>query len=88
MASTCATCRNELPPPAETGRPRTYCGESCKRAAGYEITRINRLLEKLETRLSNSRISTSQYGLSAKDIPVIETELNLQRKRLLALLAE
>ena len=49
---TCATCGGTLPASADTGRPRTYCGEPCKRAAGYEITRINRRLEKLENNLN------------------------------------
>lgn len=86
--NTCATCGNSLPPPADTGRPRRYCGEGCKRAAGYEITRINRLLEKLETRLSNSRIFVEQYGTPGRDIPAIENEIALVRSRLLLLLAE
>ena len=88
MTDTCPSCGKELPPPAETGRPRVYCGEPCKRMAGYELTRLNRHLEKLETRLSNSRIFNKQWGTPGNDIPLIEAELSLARNRLLELLAE
>ena len=86
--NTCAFCGDELPPPAETGRPRTFCGETCKRAAAYEITRINRRLEKLEDNLSSQRVFCEQWGSPKSVITIIENELTLTRKRLLELLAE
>jgi hypothetical protein len=100
-ASTCKHCANcgvKLPPPAKTGRPRTFCGEPCKRAAGYEITRINRRLEKLEQQLVDERITTTHsdcaqytdvYGrLPAQRIDAYEQEIKLTRDRLLGLLAD
>ena len=94
----CAHCGNKLPAPASTGRPRTFCGEACKRAAAYEITRLNRLLERLEGQLADERVTTTHsdcaqysdvYGrLPAQRIDAIEAEINRTRGRLLALLAD
>ena len=94
----CANCGNKLSAPARIGRPRTFCGEACKRAAGYEVTRINRRLEKLEQELSDERITTTHsdcaqytdvYGrLPAQRIDAYEQEITRTRGRLLALLAD
>lgn len=94
----CAHCGTKLPAPAKTGRPRTFCGEPCKRAAGYEVTRINRRLEKLEQELSDERISTTHsdcaqysdcYGrLPAQRIDAYELEISRTRTRLLELLTD
>ena len=88
MTDTCPSCGNGLPPPATTGRPRTYCGEPCKRMAAYEITRINRRLEKLEDNLSSQRVFCEQWGSPKSVITIIENEISLTRNRLLELLAE
>ena len=48
MAKTCVKCGNPLEIP-KTGRPPTFCSVACRRAAGYELTRINRHIERLET---------------------------------------
>jgi hypothetical protein len=101
-ASTCKHCSNcgvKLPRPAPTGgRPRTFCGEPCKRAAGYEITRINRRLEKLEQQLADERITqthsdlncySDQYGrMPAQRVDALEQEIKLTRDRLLGLLED
>jgi hypothetical protein len=94
----CANCGVKLPPPAKTGRPRTFCGEPCKRSAAYEITRINRRLEKLEQQLADERITQShsdlncysdQYGrMPAQRVDALEQEITLTRDRLLELLAD
>jgi hypothetical protein len=94
----CAHCGNKLPPSAKTGRPRTFCGEPCKRAAAYEITRLNRLLERLEGQLADERVTTTHsdcaqytdvYGrLPAQRIDAYEREISRTRERLLVLLAE
>ena len=86
--NTCAFCGDNLPPPAETGRPRVYCNELCKRAGAYEIVRVNRRLEKLECNLSSQRIFCEQWGTPTAPITAIETEIALTRTRLLELLAE
>jgi hypothetical protein len=92
--SACAHCHIELPS-TETGRPPKFCGEPCKRAAGYEITRVNRLLEKLEGQLSDERISRTHsvgelsdiYGRSpAQRIDALESEIKLQCGKMLELL--
>ena len=36
----CATCNAGLPEPG-TGRPPTYCGTACRRAAEYDLRRLN-----------------------------------------------
>ena len=88
MPDTCIFCGDNLPPPADTGRPRVYCGETCKRAGAYEIVRVNRRLEKLEGSLSDQRVFCEQWGTPKTAIAIIERELNLTRKRLLELLTE
>lgn len=86
--NSCIFCGDKLPPPADTGRPRRYCDESCKRGAGYEIVRVNRRLEKLESNLSDQRIFCEQWGTPKSVITILENELNLTRKRLLELLTD
>jgi sugar-specific transcriptional regulator TrmB len=44
----CAKCGRELEELADTGRPKRYCGTPCRRAAEYELRRIQRQLEALE----------------------------------------
>jgi hypothetical protein len=53
---TCVECAGQLPPPAATGRPRSYCGDVCRRSAEYRLARSRRLAEALERRLVNARI--------------------------------
>ena len=43
----CQKCGISIEKPP-TGRPPRYCGKACRSAAGYEIRRITRRLEKLE----------------------------------------
>lgn len=43
----CVKCTAALPEQA-TGRPRVYCGVTCRRAGEHEIRRIIRALERLE----------------------------------------
>ena len=43
----CLKCRTPLTPTA-TGRPPSYCSTGCRRAAEYELRRIQRHLERLE----------------------------------------
>ena len=51
----CIKCKAEMPPQDGPGRPSRYCSAGCKRAAGYEITRLNRHIQRLEERLSDER---------------------------------
>jgi hypothetical protein len=50
----CVKCGSPLQAPA-TGRPPTYCGETCREAAAYEIKRLNPRLESLENNASKAR---------------------------------
>ena len=43
----CLKCRAPLTPTA-AGRPPSYCSTGCRRAAEYELRRIQRHLERLE----------------------------------------
>jgi hypothetical protein len=83
----CLKCRRPLPErQGTTGRPPAYCSVSCRRAAEFEIGRVNRLIENLEETLS--RLRCDRVSAFLHDIPALETELTLQRQRLLELLDE
>jgi len=80
------------------GRPPTYCGEPCRRAAEYELRRIQRGLEKSEDRLREWRrkavlIEADKYrGIGSLDnaevqIAVHEAEIAELEERLRLLLA-
>ena len=45
---TCRKCRRALPVSAATGRPRRFCSTGCRRAAEYELRRLQRQLEEVE----------------------------------------
>jgi hypothetical protein len=57
------------------------------RAAGFEISRVTRAINALESSLSHHRTSTIA-AIFPHDIPLIETELALQGKRLHELLLD
>lgn len=61
----CAKCGTDLPAREDAGRPKTFCGEACKRSAEMEIRRINNHLENLEKSISHIRL----YGLSSTFCP-------------------
>jgi hypothetical protein len=54
VSGKCAKCGGELVQ-QETGRPSRYCSKACRRAAEYELRRIQRRLEDLEVSESNAR---------------------------------
>src|SRR5262245_30166866 len=48
----CSICGGDLPAAKPTGRPKSYCSAPCRRAAEYEVARIDRELAhvlRLET---------------------------------------
>ena len=51
----CLKCGGPLPERPATGRPPAYCSVACRRAAEFEIRRLNRRLETLETKASALR---------------------------------
>ena len=53
----CIKCGLPIKTAATTGRPSDYCSTSCRRAAEYEIGRINRRLADLE----NDLVSENRY---------------------------
>jgi hypothetical protein len=83
--SGCLICGGPLQQPA-TGRPPTYCGTACRRAARYERQRLQRRLTTLETGLANLRalgpgLTTPAYLAS------LQEQIDRAEARLLALLA-
>lgn len=55
--SSCVKCGADLPDPGEKGgRPARYCGETCRRAAEFEIRRIQTELQRLLRLLNDARI--------------------------------
>lgn len=60
----CVSCGNALEQP-ETGRPRVYCGVPCRRAAEYELRRVQSQLgmaEKAEIRARESVVTARSWG--------------------------
>lgn len=54
MSLTCKKCGRNLAKP-RTGRPPRWCSTGCRRAAEYEITRLQRRLERLEEQREKRR---------------------------------
>ena len=54
----CLVCHRPIDRP-QTGRPPSYCGESCRRLAEFEIRRVDRRLSKLEDLASDARIQAA-----------------------------
>jgi hypothetical protein len=82
MTRLCKKCSRPLPDRQPgAGRPPTHCGPSCRRANGYEIARILRLIENLEASLSRGRTSAMAM-LFENEIQREYDELALQRQRL------
>ena len=50
---TCAYCRGPLPPPAVTGRPRTFCSAQCRAANEWVV--VSRKREEIERREQEQR---------------------------------
>ncbi len=88
----CAQCGGVLPAPhASGGRPPTYCNPACRRAAEYELRRIQSTLTRLEKVELDERLdirSVRPYGVSRPAfLKSIQTERARQETRLRVLLA-
>lgn len=88
---TCLICRSRLQQPA-TGRPRVYCGPTCRRAAEYEIRRTQSLLlaaEKAELRYRGEWLTGPEWRASSaeKAAHYWDLEAAKLRERLRTLLA-
>jgi hypothetical protein len=51
--TSCAYCRGPLPPPAVTGRPRTFCSAQCRAANEWIV--VSRKREEIERRKREQR---------------------------------
>jgi len=49
--TTCPKCGADVPQKPGKGRPAVYCGVTCRKAAEYELRRLQRALEAAEDRL-------------------------------------
>lgn len=67
----CLSCGNALQQPA-TGRPRSYCGVLCRRAAEYELRRVQSMLLQAERRELRAR---EEHELESYDRPATRRAL-------------
>jgi hypothetical protein len=83
--STCRKCGADLPArPPGAGRPREYCGTGCRRAAEYEIRRLNSAIEVMEKALRDCRVGWNFRG--DHDVPRYREELERLETRMRNLL--
>lgn len=83
----CLKCGKPIEKPAKQGRPPKYCGNACRRAAEFELRRINDHIAKLESNFSHARL----HGRSSTVwLPpgTYEAEIARFEERLRALLIE
>ncbi|MGH8592342.1 MAG: hypothetical protein ACREX9_21850 [Gammaproteobacteria bacterium] len=88
----CKSCGVSLPV-NRTGWPSDYCSTGCRRAAEFEIRRVNRRLESLETSLSSMRINPDDELMSmiagrtrTERVAAVEAELTTLKARFRELL--
>lgn len=86
---TCLVCGSDLTRPP-TGRPPTYCGTGCRRAAENERGRLDRHLGWLareRSRLAREALIPGAYSTHVDRLAVLDAEIAAAEQRLLALLA-
>lgn len=87
----CQKCGKALTKP-RTGRPPTFCSTACRRAGEYEAARINRHLEKLETKrikldiVDNCYLKDFAGRTRAEQLADVDRIITGLEKRLLGLL--
>ena len=92
--TTCPKCAGPIERRPGRGRPRIYCGRICRAQGGYEIRRIQRRLQGLESCLSALRqerddwIRDYQGRTPAQQRKAVEAEIAEAEARLALLLAE
>jgi len=88
-ATKCRKCATPLPPPS-IGRPRTFCGVGCRRAAEREVRRLDNSIAALEGRqLSHQESVAFGNGTAAyheAKIAHIRAEIATAEARMSALL--
>ncbi|KPC79535.1 hypothetical protein ADK82_25745 [Streptomyces sp. NRRL S-4] len=67
------------------GRPSSYCSNACRRAAEYELRRIQRALEGVEEQIRACRFGWNGRSMQ-RDYPKFEEERQRLEARLLELL--
>jgi hypothetical protein len=82
-AGACLKCGGELQPP-DVGRPPSYCSPACRRAAEFELRRLQRRIERHEDYASNLRL---QGGGERRQLQRVQQELDRAEERLRELLA-
>lgn len=80
----CKKCGAPIAQSEVAGRPKTYCGHACRRAAELEVRRIDARLGRLEGELMQTRLNGY---LSLTKPGEIEAEIERQESRLRELLA-
>src|SRR5213593_2867940 len=85
-AQACLKCDQPLPVgTGRRGRPASYCSPACRRAAEYELRRIQRALEHVELLLRSVRMGFMQH--LRENVPAMEAERDRLEARLRELLA-
>jgi hypothetical protein len=85
--SVCRTCGDPLDPPA-TGRPPSYCGVPCRRAAEAERARSQRHIGWLLRELTRARlVATGGYPIQLERVVLLESEVADAERRLRELFA-
>ncbi len=79
-------CGKLLEQPAGAGRPSTYCSVGCRRAAEYEIRRLDKLLARFEGRLSDLRLGVFSFEGAEIETAQLNAEIELAHSRMVALL--
>lgn len=91
-AEKCRVCSSPLAVRAGPGRPRSYCGPLCRRAAEYEIRRVQSLLLRAERMLQDVRLNSDLNYWRTPDergheCSRLEAEVQLLQARLVGILA-
>lgn len=81
MSETCQVCAVALLQKTR-GRPRVFCSVACRRLAAFEITRLQRRIERLE--LEAERIRRDHSGLSRFGSTREQTIADIKTEKLLA----
>ena len=88
----CPKCGKPVPPAAALGRPSIYCSQTCRRLAEFEISRLNKRLERLEDQLLQLSMAGAEtrdgYGRrKPEQIAILQTAIVEQEHRLQLLLS-
>lgn len=85
MDRTCIMCGFSFIAVHKRGRPQLYCTVECRRLAEYEIGRLNRRLEQLESR--RSEIAANGHKWEQKMLVSLDVQIDEATARLRDLLS-